>query len=88
VAHVLARTLRPPATYDGFDVMPEAIAWCRRHYRGLPVPFRFVHADIHNALYNPSGSGSAADFPLPYADGAFDLVFATSVFTHLLADAA
>ncbi len=88
VAHVLTRTLRPPGSYDGFDVMQPAITWCRRRYRDLPVPFRFVHADIHNAVYNPTGAARAAHFTFPYSDGAFDLVLATSVFTHLLADAA
>ena len=88
IARVLAPRLRPPGSYDGFDVMTEAIDWCARHYGGTSVPFRFVHADIHNALYNPSGTVAAAEYRFPYADESFDLVLATSVFTHLLADTA
>ncbi len=90
IARVLAGRLRPSGSYDGFDVMADAVAWCRRAYgaAGLAVPFRFVHADIENALYNPGGRVRAAEYRFPYVDGAFDLVLATSVFTHLLAETA
>ena len=85
MARVLATELRPPGSYDGFDIVHEAIEWCSRHYRDTPAPFRFTHADLRNARYNPSGRASAAAYRFPYDDGAFDLVIATSVFTHLLA---
>jgi SAM-dependent methyltransferase len=38
--------------------------------------------------YNPGGHGSAAEFSFPYPERSFDLVIATSVFTHLLPDVA
>src|SRR5690348_2908740 len=90
IARVLAGRLTPPGSYDGFDVMGDAVAWCQRAYgaAGLAAPFRFVHADIENALYNPAGVVQAEEYPFPYDDGAFDLVLATSVFTHLLTDTA
>lgn len=88
IARVLVRELRPPGSYDGLDVVAQAITWCRERYRRTPVPFRFADADIHNSVYNPGGSGSGARYRFPYADASFDLVVATSVFTHLLADAA
>jgi SAM-dependent methyltransferase len=88
IARVLARRLEPPGSYDGFDVIPEAIAWCQRHYRGTPVPFRFRHADVHNAMYNPAGTGRAPEYRFPVADSSCDLAVAVSVFTHLLSDAA
>jgi len=88
MARVLAAVLRPPGSYDGFDIVPEGIAWCQAHYRATPVPFRFQHADLHNASYNPGGRESAQDYRFPYPAGSFDLVLATSVFTHLLPDAA
>jgi SAM-dependent methyltransferase len=87
IARALAGRLRPPGSYDGFDVMPQAIAWCAPAYRATPVPFRFVHADIDNAVYNPGGAVTATAYRFPYEDGAFDLVLATSVFTHLLPEA-
>jgi SAM-dependent methyltransferase len=88
MARVLAGVLQPPGSYDGFDVVPEGISWCQAHYRGQAVPFRFQVADLHNATYNPGGSQAAADYRFPYEDAAFDLVLATSVFTHLLSDVA
>lgn len=88
IARALAGRLRPPASYDGFDVMADAIGWCATQYPRTPVPFRFVHADIENAMYNPGGVVAPTEYRFPYDDAAFDLVLATSVFTHLLAGTA
>jgi SAM-dependent methyltransferase len=87
-ARVLTRELRPPGSYDGFDIVPESIVWCQRHYRRTHAPFSFRHADVHNTAYNPTGVHAAADFAFPYPDSGFDLVIATSVFTHLLTESA
>ncbi len=88
IARVLARQLRPPGSYDGFDVISESVAWCGAHYRRTAAPFRFVHANLYNAFYNPGGVGDASGYRFPYPDGSFDLVVASSVFTHLRAEAA
>ena len=85
MARVLAGVLRPPGSYDGFDVVASGIAWCQAQYRDTPAPFRFVHADLRNPAYNPGGARRADEYHFPYGDGAFDLVIATSLFTHLLA---
>jgi SAM-dependent methyltransferase len=85
MARPLTRVLAPPAgSYDGFDVVSHAITWCQQHYRATQVPFRFVHVDLHNPQYNPDGRRPADGFRFPYPDDQFDLVLATSVFTHLL----
>jgi SAM-dependent methyltransferase len=84
MARPLAGYLDAGGSYDGFDIHAEGIAWCEPRYRDL-VNFRFQLADIRNALYNPGGSVTASEYRFPYPDGAFDLVFATSVFTHLVA---
>jgi SAM-dependent methyltransferase len=84
MARVLAPVLRPPGSYDGFDIVASGIAWCRERYRGTAAPFRFVHADLGNTAYNPHGALPADAYRFPYGDGAFDLVIATSLFTHLL----
>ncbi len=88
MARVLVPILRPPGSYDGFDVVLPGIAWCRAHYRDTPAPFRFQHADLRNTLYNPTGREPALDYRFPYDEESFDLVLATSVFTHLLAPSA
>ncbi len=84
MARPLVGFLGPQGSYEGFDVSPEGIAWCRRRYAGHPS-FRFRHVDLYNRYYNPGGTGSAADLRFPYEDGAFDFAFLTSVVTHLMA---
>jgi SAM-dependent methyltransferase len=88
MARVLVAQLQPPGSYDGFDIVADAIAWCRDSYHDTPARFSFEHADLYNAEYNPRGTGSADEYRFPYADSSFDLAIATSVFTHLLPDAA
>ena len=72
-------------TYDGFDVNREGIAWCAGRYAEHPS-FRFRAVDLFNTRYRPDAGEPAAGFRFPYADEAFDFVFATSVFTHLLTE--
>jgi SAM-dependent methyltransferase len=88
MARVLVPILRPPGSYDGFDVVSSGISWCQAHYRDTPAPFRFQHADLHNAVYNPTGLDLALEYRFPYPESSFELVLATSVFTHLLAGTA
>lgn len=70
-------------SYDGVEIMAEAVAWSSEQITPLYPKFKFHHFDLYNEFYNPSGRGTVADTPLPFEDGAFDLVFLTSVFTHL-----
>lgn len=70
-------------SYEGFDVMPEAIAWAQRRITPRHPAFRFELIDLRNASYNPSGAVPAAEFRFPYPDESFDVVFAISVYTHL-----
>ncbi len=88
MARALVPVLRPPGSYDGFDVVRPGIDWCRARYRDTPAPFRFEHADLRNSEYNPGGAIDAAGYRFPYRDTSFDLALATSVFTHLLPDGA
>jgi len=74
----------PAGSYDGFDVVRDAIEWCQANITPRYPNFRFTHADIHNGRYNPHGSIEAERFRFPYPDAAFDVAFATSVFTHML----
>jgi len=70
-------------SYDGFDISPPAIRWCKRHISRRAQNFRFVHADVRNHMYNRRGHWSADDYRWPYIDGAFTFAFATSLFTHI-----
>jgi SAM-dependent methyltransferase len=81
MAHALADWLT--GTYSGFDVVPEAIEWCRREITPRHPRFTFELADIRSARYNPRGAYEAAGYRFPYDDASFDFAIATSVFTHL-----
>lgn len=68
-------------SYVGIDISERAIRYCEqtiKHPR-----FSFLHADLFNQSYNTNGR-SAAGYTFPFADGSFDFIFLTSVFTHLL----
>lgn len=73
---------------ESLPLVEAGVSWCQAHHRDAPAPFRFQHADVRNALYNPQGALAAPGYRFPYAENSFDLVIATSVFTHLLPDAA
>jgi SAM-dependent methyltransferase len=87
LARPLAGYLSIDGAYAGFDVNADAIAWCDRRYRHYPN-FDFVHADVHNARYNPGGAGEAVAYAFPFEDGAFDVAVLMSVLTHLTTDEA
>lgn len=82
----LARVLGPDGRYDGIDIVPAAIRWCRRHVQPLHPGFRFHLADLRNARYNPGGGGEPAAFRFPFDDGAYDTILLASVLTHLAPD--
>jgi SAM-dependent methyltransferase len=88
MARVLVPVLQPPGSYDGFDIAEPGIRWCQDRYGDTAAPFHFQHANVHNSVYNPGGRERPDTYRFPYDDGAFDLAVATSVFTHLMADAA
>lgn len=69
--------------YEGFDIMPEGIEHCARSVTPHFPNFRFQRVDLFNSYYNPAGKIPSSEFIFPYPDGAFDLVLATSVMTHM-----
>lgn len=71
--------------YEGVDIVPAAVDWSARNISSRYPRFRFTLADIYNKEYNPKGQINASEYRLPFADGSFDLVVLTSVFTHMLA---
>ena len=65
MARVLVPVLRPPGSYDGFDVVDSGIAWCQERYRDTPAPFRFVHADLRNSRLQPGRHARRGQLPVP-----------------------
>ena len=84
LAAPLTRYLRGDGSYEGFDIDAELIAWCERNITRRHPRFRFRLVDVRSRLYNPGGGTSGSAFRFPYDDGSFDVVVATSLFTHLL----
>jgi ubiquinone/menaquinone biosynthesis C-methylase UbiE len=84
VAVPMTAFLDEKGSYEGFDIVPSAIHWCRSRISSRYPKFRFTHIDLKNDLYNLRTEREARDFVFPYRDGEFDLVFLTSVFTHML----
>lgn len=80
----LTRYLTPRGRYEGFDIVRANVAWCDRAITPRFPNFHFRHADIFNREYNPRGPVEGHEYRFPYADGSFDFVFLTSVFTHLM----
>jgi len=80
----LAGYLSSAGHYEGFDVVPDAIEWCRQQISLRHPNFRFQLADVFSSKYNPGGKVEAKDYTFPYEDGRFDFAFAASVFTHIL----
>ena len=83
MAYPLLSYLKSTASYDGFDIMPEGVEFCRKNWTPRYPNFRFYKADIHNSFYNPSGKSLPEEYVFPFEDETFDIVFSTSVMTHL-----
>jgi SAM-dependent methyltransferase len=86
----MARTLlnHPYVTnYIGFDVYKPSIDWSRETIVPLSgARFQFHWIDVFSAPYNPGGTVRGTEVAFPAEDGAIELAFACSLFTHLLED--
>ena len=76
--------LKPPGKYEGLDILASQIEFARKHIHARYSHFNFTYADIHNSLYNPNGQVKPASYRFPYDDATIDIIYAASLFTHLL----
>lgn len=84
MAVALTTWLQLSGRYEGFDIVPSSVHWCQNHVTPRYPHFRFQCVDVNNTLYNPSGQLKAEELRFPFDGRSFDVVIATSVFTHLL----
>jgi SAM-dependent methyltransferase len=70
--------------YEGFDIVPKGIEWCKQNIVSPHDNIRFTLADVYNKEYNPKGTLQSADYQFPYEDETFDVAVLVSVFTHML----
>jgi SAM-dependent methyltransferase len=67
--------------YVGVDIDEEAVGWCRRNYDA--ERFRFYVSSDRSTSYNHF-AGAQSKYRVPLAEKSFDLVFSSSLVTHLL----
>lgn len=80
----LTAYLEPKGSYEGFDIIKHQIEWCSKEITPRYPAFHFQLANVFNGTYNPKGRFKASEYQFPYPDECFDLVFLTSVFTHMM----
>ncbi len=80
----LTRYVSSAGSYTGVDIVRRSIVWCQRNISQRNPNFSFLHADLYNERYNPTGRHQAREYTFPFKDRSFDFIFLTSVFTHLL----
>ena len=80
----LLNYLEPPGRYEGLDIRRSKIEFAQKNIHSRYPHFNFTAADVYNQVYNPKGKQSGDTYKFPYADGAFDVVYAASLFTHLV----
>jgi ubiquinone/menaquinone biosynthesis C-methylase UbiE len=83
MAAPLTGYLAASGEYQGFDIVKKGVEWSQKHITSRYPNFHFLHSDVRNKFYNPSGVHQASSYRFPYEDGSFDFVFLTSVFTHM-----
>lgn len=76
--------LSPQGRYEGFDIVKLGIDWCTKNISSRFTNFSFKLIPLKNDLYISSSNQKASELVFPYESNTFDLVFLTSVFTHML----
>lgn len=82
IGHGDFKRIGDDGAYYGIEIVKSAVEWCNGAYRDFPN-FKFIHADVYNAHYNPAGRVAVRDYKLPFDGETFDVVFLSSVFTHM-----
>lgn len=72
----------PIGKYVGVDIYRDMIDYLVQNTAGDPR-FEYHYANLHNAMYNPSGERLSAETRLPLVESSFDVICLFSVFTHL-----
>jgi SAM-dependent methyltransferase len=84
VARHFVDFVEPPGRYVGVDIEKPNMDWCQENIAAANPAFNFFHQNVHNGMYNPGGEYRASEYRFPFEDDSFDLIFLTSVFTHLV----
>ena len=83
----LTSYLNETGSYDGLEIIDDGVNWCKSQFSKRYSNFNFQKLDVFNERYNPKGKILATDITFPFPDNTFDLIYLTSVFTHMYPDA-
>lgn len=83
IAVGLTNYITPPGSYDGIEIIRKAVDWSAKEITARHPNFRFHHADVLNPYSNQEGKNRATEYRIPFPDNSFDVVFLTSVFSHM-----
>jgi SAM-dependent methyltransferase len=81
-----ASFLNAEGSYEGIDIVPDGIAWCKANITSPHDNVHFTLADVFNKEYHPKGRMRASEYTFPFEDNTFDVAVLISVFTHMLPD--
>ncbi len=83
VAVALTDLIRVPGRYDGVEIVEKAVKWCQKEITPHYPNFVFHHADVSNPYAKRKNGRSASTYRLPFEDSTYDVVYLTSVFSHM-----
>ena len=83
VAVALTDLIVSPGRYDGVDIVEKAVDWCTKEITPHYPNFRFHYADVSNPYAKHEDGRSASAYRLPFGDNTYDVVYLTSVFSHM-----
>ena len=70
--------------YTGMDILKRHVVWCDSSYhRFYPGKVNFIHMDVHNSRYNPTGTTKPTEYKIPAQPSSYTFVSLFSVFTHM-----
>jgi len=84
IALPLCEYLSAEGSYAGVEIVAPSVRWCTSTITPRYPQFTFHHANLYNKRYNPDSTQFAKEYCFPFDDASFDLIYLTSVFTHLL----
>jgi len=71
------------ASYTGLDVFLPAVEWCLRNLKPRYPWLDFIHMDLANERYNPTGRAIDGEVRLPVESASADVINLYSVFSHM-----
>ena len=70
--------------YTGMEILKRHVTWCQHTYaKYYPEKVNFIHLDVYNSRYNPTGVIQPSALTIPALSNYFSFISLFSVFTHM-----